>query len=342
MDHRQVAADVLMKAGHTVKHIGSNGATEDRVLDRKLPDFILQEEEKLRKLEKMRQAGELRGAQKSSVDRSSESVASKLLCPPNVVDAMEELRAAGNQVELVRAQRKLARIQRLGDKHGILARKVLENTPQWILEEAAEQEAWISKKAAEKVVKSEGSYASCSHQQEAHSSTVVDDPDVECRRCGVFFPWSNLVKGDGCCLKCLTSAESFCRHQDVEGHSDTEGAAVLMVECAKCAVVWPWHDLQDRDGVCLRCVTGWDQPLQSREPFAPVQSQMLQQQGIASHGTQKEPLALGASHATDMGFSRAGSSQEEGTPRVTTLQCSETLRVSTWRARRRAAAAACS
>jgi len=33
---------------------------------------------------------------------------------------MDELRAASNQVELERVQRNLARLQRLGDKHGSL------------------------------------------------------------------------------------------------------------------------------------------------------------------------------------------------------------------------------
>lgn len=37
------------------------------------------------------------------------------------IDAMDELRAASNEVELERVQRNLARLQRLGDKHGVLA-----------------------------------------------------------------------------------------------------------------------------------------------------------------------------------------------------------------------------
>merc|ERR1719254_10522 len=98
----------------------------------------------------MRQAGELKRPEKSAVDRSTEAVASRLIRPAETVDAMSELRAASNQVELVQAQRKLARIQRLEEKHGALANKVLDNTPQWILEEAREQEAWIAQKKAEK------------------------------------------------------------------------------------------------------------------------------------------------------------------------------------------------
>ena len=37
---------------------------------------------------------------------------------------MDELRAASNQVELERVQRNLARLQRLGDKHGALASRL--------------------------------------------------------------------------------------------------------------------------------------------------------------------------------------------------------------------------
>merc|ERR1712061_739183 len=136
-DNRQVIAEELVKAGHSVLHIDGTGATEKHDLKGgTYPDFILQEEDKLRTLEKMRQAGELKRPEKSAVDRSTESIASKLLCPSEAVDAMDELRAAGNQVELVQVQRKLARIQRLEVKHGELAKKVLVGgTPQWILEE---------------------------------------------------------------------------------------------------------------------------------------------------------------------------------------------------------------
>merc|ERR1719491_1727375 len=98
----------------------------------------------------MRQAGELKRPDKSAVDRSSESIASRLARPAEEVDAMDELRAAGNQVELVQVQRKLARVQRIAEEKGLLANKALTNTPQWILDEAREQEAWIAQKKVEK------------------------------------------------------------------------------------------------------------------------------------------------------------------------------------------------
>jgi len=103
-DHRQVVAEELAKAGHAVKHVDSAGATEDHELGHTFPDFIVQEEEKLRKLEKMRQAGELKRPEKSAVDRSTEAIASRLDRPAQEVDAMDELTAASNQRELVQAQ----------------------------------------------------------------------------------------------------------------------------------------------------------------------------------------------------------------------------------------------
>merc|ERR1712203_1202273 len=106
-----------------------------------------------RKLEKMRQNGELKRVEKSAVDRSSEAVASKLLQPRQTIDAMDELRSAGNQVELERLQRELARVKRLEDKHGVMAHKVLDNTPQWIKDEALAQEVWIAEKKTEQLQK---------------------------------------------------------------------------------------------------------------------------------------------------------------------------------------------
>jgi len=149
-DHRQVIAEELVLAGHCVKHIDSTGATEDHQRIDKWPDFIVQEEERLRTLEKQRQVGDLRRQEKSAVDRSSEAVAAKLMKPQQEIDAMDELRAASNQVELERAQRNLARLQRIGDKHGALANKVVKAAPQWVLDQAREQVEWIAKKKAEK------------------------------------------------------------------------------------------------------------------------------------------------------------------------------------------------
>ena len=59
---------------------------------------------------------------------------------------MSELRLAANQKELVVAQRKLARYQRLADEKGILAQKVLTNVPEWVREDAMRQAEWVAAK----------------------------------------------------------------------------------------------------------------------------------------------------------------------------------------------------
>lgn len=205
LDVRQVVANELVKLGHTVKHIDSTGATEDHEIVEQYPHFILQEEEKLRKLDKMRQAGELKRPEKSAVDRSTEAVALRLARPAEAVDAMEELRAARNQHELAQVQRKLARIHRVAETKEGLAAKVVTNTPQWILEEAREQQAWIAQKKAEKLEAS-------SKASKVEASKVTDDADVgaepvddlvvDCADCGTKFPWSALAAGDGRCEVC--------------------------------------------------------------------------------------------------------------------------------------------
>ncbi|CAK0874719.1 unnamed protein product, partial [Prorocentrum cordatum] len=221
MDRRQVVAEELAKVGHAVKHIDSTGATEDHVLLGSFPDFIVQEEEKLRKLEKMRQAGELKRPEKSAVDRSSEAIASRLDRPAQAVDAMDELRAAGNQVELEQVQRRLARVQRLADRKGVMANKELAGAPRWILEEAREQERWIAQKKAEKAQQAP-------RAEKAQRAAAADEPEqgegaeaaaealiVECSLCSAPAPWRVLQLGDGACPLCRAA----------EGGSGSAGSA---------------------------------------------------------------------------------------------------------------------
>merc|ERR1712203_622171 len=199
-----------------------------------------------RKLEKMRQNGELKRVEKSAVDRSSEAVASKLLQPRQTIDAMDELRSAGNQVELERLQRKLARVKRLEDKHSVMAHKVLDNTPQWIKDEALAQEVWIAEKKAEKMQKQGDKVAEPVAQIAKESCSSQDEPIVECASCTMHFPWSELVAGDGYCSKCFQehlpeSKSSFETTEripyDTNGaeHPAGETADELIVECASCA-----------------------------------------------------------------------------------------------------------
>ncbi|CAE7426480.1 BRIX1 [Symbiodinium natans] len=239
-DSRQVIAEELVKAGHAVKHIDSTGAAEDHERIDKWPDFLVQEEDRLRTLEKQRQAGDLRRQEKSAVDRSSEAVAAKLMRPQQEIDAMDELRAASNQVELERAQRNLARLQRIGDKHGALAGKVVKAAPQWVLEQAREQVEWIAKKKAAKLAAEEAKEkaepaeeeqldrASAESQAPREQGTsrsegggareardpavaepgfaagIAEDFSVECRGCSLQLPWSLLEAGDGLCPECVT------------------------------------------------------------------------------------------------------------------------------------------
>mmetsp|Transcript_57571 Transcript_57571/g.106375 ORF Transcript_57571/g.106375 Transcript_57571/m.106375 type:complete len:970 (-) Transcript_57571:89-2998(-) len=248
-DPRQVIAAELQKFGHTVQHIGSSGELEAHAIENgQFPDFIVQEEAKLRTLEKMRQAGELQRPTKSAVDRSTEVIAARLDRPPEVLDAMEELRAAGNQRELVQVQNKLARVQRIAEKKMGLANRVLENTPQWVLDEAKEQEAWIAKRKAEKAAKEVAPSkapvdAEVATEGKASSSTpsVEETLLVECATCGKAVAWAALVGGDGHCEGCRASSSQPQQQED------------LLVECSSCATPTPWSILALADGVCAEC-----------------------------------------------------------------------------------------
>merc|ERR1712176_580632 len=80
-DSRLVVADALTRAGHTVLHVSSDGSADTHEVMCEYPDWLVREEERLKTLEKKRHAGELGAPQKSRVDRSSETVASKLARP---------------------------------------------------------------------------------------------------------------------------------------------------------------------------------------------------------------------------------------------------------------------
>eukprot|EP00928_Gymnodinium_smaydae_P044238 TRINITY_DN29523_c0_g1_i1.p1 TRINITY_DN29523_c0_g1~~TRINITY_DN29523_c0_g1_i1.p1 ORF type:complete len:1076 (+),score=269.84 TRINITY_DN29523_c0_g1_i1:60-3287(+) len=264
-DSRQIVAEELCRMGHVVNHIDCTGATEKHETGRPVPDFIIREEERLRKLEKQRQAGELHRPEKSATDRSSEAVASKLMKPSREIDAMDELRAASNQVELERAQRNLARLQRLGDKHGALANKVVKAAPQWILDEAMQQEAWISNKKAEK---ESAALKAKEKAVDAKAAGVVQDSCaeeseellVECLKCRVEMPWSQLAQRDGICSSCTdgdaedATATSGGKHEHMtEAISNADD---VLVQCSLCTVELPWSKLCPGDGICPKCLRG--------------------------------------------------------------------------------------
>merc|ERR1712178_276425 len=107
----------------------------------------------------MRHAGDLQRKQKSAVDRSTESVALKLMQKPEEVDTMSMLRDATNQQELKFAQRHLATMQRFSDKYELPSKK-LAGAPKFIANEAKLQAAWVDGQKKDKDKASPSTYAS--------------------------------------------------------------------------------------------------------------------------------------------------------------------------------------
>ncbi|CAK9098949.1 unnamed protein product [Durusdinium trenchii] len=267
LDARQVVADEMLRAGHRVWHIAHAGEAEEHgPVNRKLPDFLVQEEERLRKLEKQRQAGELLRPEKS-VDRSSEAVASKLMQPSKEIDAMDELRAASNQMELERVQRNLARQQRLGEKYGLLAHKKVTAAPQWILEEARQQAERIAKKKAEKESK-----GAADHTDVPVAGSPVEEETssheqlmVECSSCTVQQPWDRLAEGDGLCAECLSQADLLTglSHLDEETLAQLGAEKGVFVEeheasasCSTCDSPQPSPDVAKPGQGAQQCESG--------------------------------------------------------------------------------------
>merc|ERR1712070_325300 len=125
---------------------------------------------------------------------------------------------AANQKELIVAQRKLARYQRLAEEKGALAGKVVKAVPEWIVEDAKKQAEWVAEKKKEKAERdaagSGGSVADKTADQST-SAPSSSSPDaamvpellqVECLSCGVLSPWTDLELGDGYCAACLVAA----------------------------------------------------------------------------------------------------------------------------------------
>ena len=67
-----VIAEELVAHSHRVEHIARDGSVEVHEAGTSLPNFIVQEESKLRKVSAMRKAGELHRPDKSSVSRSTD------------------------------------------------------------------------------------------------------------------------------------------------------------------------------------------------------------------------------------------------------------------------------
>jgi hypothetical protein len=273
-DARLVIAEELTKAGHAVDHLQPGGELHRHEAGQPFPDWLFREEEKLRKIEKMRHAGELQRKNKSAVDRSTESVAFKLMQKPEEVDTMSILRDAANQQELKFAQRHLAAMQRYSEKYE-LPSKVLAGTPQFMLKEARLQAAWVEEHHKKKSALESGDSVdakSCSNPDSAC------DFEVECRICNCTYSWSDLAAGDGCCRACSSARLSSSSSQQPtvanSGQSALEAAQPfsepctepedfqpcraeeLLVECARCGQTAPWSLLSLGDGICEACMGG--------------------------------------------------------------------------------------
>eukprot|EP00931_Biecheleriopsis_adriatica_P100606 TRINITY_DN75888_c0_g1_i1.p1 TRINITY_DN75888_c0_g1~~TRINITY_DN75888_c0_g1_i1.p1 ORF type:complete len:983 (+),score=180.84 TRINITY_DN75888_c0_g1_i1:20-2968(+) len=255
-DPRLAIAQDLCAAGHAVKHVLSDGSCEAHISMAQLPDWLQNEEERLRKTEKQRQAGELKRPEKSAVDRSSESVASKLMRPAQEIDAMTVLQDAENQNELKLAQQKLVRIQRIAEKKQ-LPGKVLSSTPQFIKDEARAQADWIAQRKSEKQQKGNDTVASSAMAQGAGKDDIDTDLQVECSGCGSMHVWAELQNGDGRCATCCSTSSgtesASCVAGLTEAASPESGDEELMVECQKCSKCCPWRLLALGDGSCPEC-----------------------------------------------------------------------------------------
>merc|ERR1711871_70742 len=187
---------------------------------------------------------------------------------------MDILRDASNQQELKFAQRQLAATQRYSEKYE-LPSKVLSGAPQFIAKEARIQAAWVEERKKEKAHSDSKAsidpMSDCCDTDDANSC----DFQVECRKCNLFFSWSDLAAGDGCCITCSsalgssdanrqTPAASTC---DVGAsapsisfnlHCENSGVAFpveeLLVECAVCGISAPWSLLSVGDGTCPECI----------------------------------------------------------------------------------------
>jgi hypothetical protein len=265
-DPRLAVAQDLCAAGHRVRHVLPDGSQESHATLETLPDWLTGEADRLRKLEKQRQAGELKRPEKSAVDRSSEAVASHLMRPAVEVDAMAALQDAETQPELKLVQQKLVRLQRHAEKHE-LRTKALTRTPQFIKEEAREQEAWIAqrkmeKKKAASAEAPSGSAPGADSVLLAAGSSLEHELQVECVGCGAVHDWAQLQHGDGRCAACCSGTSS--------GTAGSSGAAAassstrscssaaadgddLLVECTHCTKTHPWALLALGDGQCPRC-----------------------------------------------------------------------------------------
>jgi len=235
LDHRQAIASRLVEARHSVLHVLSDGSTEAHPKQHELPEFIIGEEARLRKLEKQRLAGEAQPQKKSAAGRSTEAIAQKLTAPPKVVDAGAELRKATNQTELCRIQRRLADLQRKSestDAKAGLGPKLL-GVNKWVKAEAAQQRENL---AAGKT------------KDGKERKTDNDGPAPA-------YAWLGTggTSGGNPLLSGNARAVPACGEASDQPSEESHAVPKLMVECGRCGVVLPWDVLETHDGICPDC-----------------------------------------------------------------------------------------
>ena len=175
-DARVALAEELAKHGHTVHHVRADGSIEDHEVGIEMPDFLLQEESRLRKIHAQRQAGELQRVEKS-VDRSTEAVARSLATEKMQIDVSAELRDAENQDALTRAQKRMVRLQvSASKKEAGLGKKELVAVPSHIAKEAAAVREKLEAKKADKMKGKNSSGASTEPRD--HGSMAASSTDV--------------------------------------------------------------------------------------------------------------------------------------------------------------------
>eukprot|EP00929_Paragymnodinium_shiwhaense_P045116 TRINITY_DN23091_c0_g3_i1.p1 TRINITY_DN23091_c0_g3~~TRINITY_DN23091_c0_g3_i1.p1 ORF type:complete len:874 (+),score=195.42 TRINITY_DN23091_c0_g3_i1:98-2719(+) len=178
MDNRLVIAEELVSHGHHVSHIDAAGSIEVHNKGVEIPDFIVQEEARLRKVQAKRQAGELQRPTKSAVDRSTEAVARSLAIEKEQVDISAELRDAENQSDLNRLQKKVVRMQMAENKKEVgLSKKNLVQVPGYVLAAAQEEQArLVAKKAQKEQNKASAAAAGKSADVETADDDMTSDP----------------------------------------------------------------------------------------------------------------------------------------------------------------------
>lgn len=174
-DGRLAIGEELVKHGHEVRHVRQDGGLEDHEAQEVMPDFLVQEEARLRKLQAQRKAGELVRVEKS-VDRSTEAVARALASEKLEVDVAAELRDAENQDELARAQKRMVRLQVSASKAQDMGKKQLVAVPSHVLREAAVVRERLEAKKAK--ADGEGSGAGASSSA-APSAAAASAPEGE-------------------------------------------------------------------------------------------------------------------------------------------------------------------